>query len=89
MAKQMTMLQCNGCDVNVVIAPTGGFAAGQKPLVLRYQSGSAVQPSGTAAAEAQDISTTALPLRRPPQGDPNDPTAKSGAAGAGASGPAR
>ncbi|KAL3163074.1 hypothetical protein ABBQ32_009494 [Trebouxia sp. C0010 RCD-2024] len=69
--------------------------AGQKPLVLRYQSGSPVQPSGTAAAaaaaaaEAPDSSSAASPQRRPPQGDPNDPTAKPGGTGAGASRAAR
>ena len=70
-------------------ASVGVIAAGQKPLVLRYQSGTAMPPSGTAAGEAQDTSTAASPTGRPLQGDPHDPTAKPGAAGAGTPRPAR
>ena len=82
------MLQRSG-HVIMVIASIGAIAAGQKPLVLRYQSGTAMQPIGSAAAEAQDTSTAALPLRRPPQGEPSDCPAKPGAAGAGVPRPAR
>ena len=85
-AKHMITLQCNDCDLAVNVT-SGVIAAGQKPLVLRYQSGTAMQPSGTAAAEAHDTSAAASPPRRPPQGEANDPTAKPGPAGAGAGTP--
>ncbi|KAL3134461.1 hypothetical protein ABBQ38_006317, partial [Trebouxia sp. C0009 RCD-2024] len=69
----------------------GSLLEGQKLLVLRYQSGSPVQPAGTAAAaaEALDSNFAALPQRCSSQGYPSDPTAKPGGAGASASCAAR
>ena len=48
--------------------------AGQKPLVIRYQSGTATQPSSSAAAEGGDASAAAL-QRRGSSGaaDPSEP----------------
>ena len=63
--------------------------AGQKPLVIRYQSGTAVQHSSIAAADAPESSAAASQQRRAAQGDPYDPSAKPAAAGAAASRPAR
>ncbi len=48
--------------------------AGQKPLVIRYQSGTATQPSSSATAEGGDASAVAL-QRRGSLGaaDPSEP----------------
>ncbi|DBA94785.1 TPA: hypothetical protein ACH3X1_002330 [Trebouxia sp. C0004] len=52
----------------------GSLLEGQKPLVIRYQSGTATQPSSSASAEGSDASAAAL-QRRGSLGaaDPSEP----------------